>query len=104
MIRIRPATTADADAVFTLICELAEYERLTHEVVATEESLRATLFAPGSSTSALIAEAPDGEPVGFAVYFRPYSTFLGREGIYLEDLFVRPAYRGQGIGGRGFRQ
>lgn len=96
---IRPATSADAELVFALICELADYEKLRHEVVATADTIRDTVFGPGSCTEVLIAEL-DGEPAGFAIYFATYSTFLGRQGIYLEDVYVREAKRGQGIGKR----
>jgi GNAT superfamily N-acetyltransferase len=98
-LRIRPATSADAELIFSLICELADYEKLRHEVVATADSIRETVFGPGSCTEVLIAEL-DGEVVGFAIFFATYSTFLGRQGIYLEDIFVRKPNRGQGIGKR----
>lgn len=96
-IHVRPATIADAELVYTLICELADYEKLRHEVVATVDSSRDSIFGPNSCTEVLIAEL-DGEPVGFAIYFSTYSTFLARQGIYLEDIYVREAVRGQGIG------
>jgi GNAT superfamily N-acetyltransferase len=95
--RIRPATEGDLSLVLSLIKDLAEYERMSHEVVATEESLRDWLFGEHAVAEALIAEY-DGMPAGFALFFRNFSTFLGRPGIYLEDLFVRPEYRGKGIG------
>ena len=94
---IRTATVTDAGVILAMIRELAEYEKLAHEVVATEDALRDTLFAPGSCSAALVAER-DGQAVGFAVYFRTYSTFLGREGVYLEDVYVRPEHRRQGVG------
>ena len=94
---IRPATEADVPALLTFIRELAEYEKLTHEVSATEDQLRATLFDPRRFAEALLA-CVDDEPVGFALFFHNYSTFLARPGLYLEDLFVRPAYRGRGLG------
>jgi GNAT superfamily N-acetyltransferase len=97
LIHIRSATIADAELVYALICELAEYEKLLHEVVATLKSSRESIFGPGSCTEVLIAEL-HGEPVGFAIYFATYSTFLARQGIYLEDIYVREARRGQGIG------
>jgi GNAT superfamily N-acetyltransferase len=97
--RLRLGTFEDTELIFTLICELAEYERLSHEVVATVDSLRASLFGPGSHTEVLIAEL-DGQAVGIALYFSTYSTFLARQGIYLEDVFVRPEYRGRGVGKR----
>lgn len=98
-VNIRIATSLDAELVFGLICELADYERLRHEVVATVDTIRETVFGPGSCTEVLIAEL-DGEAAGFALYFATYSTFLGRQGIYLEDVYVREAQRGQGIGKR----
>ena len=94
---IRPATEADVPVLLAFIGELAEYEHLTHEVTATEERLRATLFGPRPFAEALLACADD-EPAGFAIFFHNYSTFLARPGLYLEDLYVRPAYRRQGLG------
>ena len=79
------------------IRELAEYERLAHACVATEESVRATLFGPDPAAEVLIAE-DEGRAVGFALFFRNYSTFLSRPGIYLEDLYVPPEARGRGAG------
>jgi GNAT superfamily N-acetyltransferase len=94
---IRSATPEDVPLVLAFICELADYERLAHEVVATEESLHRWLFGPGAVAEVLVAE-DDGQPVGFALFFRSFSTFLGRPGIWLEDLFVRPEHRGGGHG------
>jgi GNAT superfamily N-acetyltransferase len=93
---IRTATIDDVPTVLAFIRELADYERLAHEVVADEAALRATLFGARPAAEVLIAEDPD--PVGFALFFTSYSTFLGKPGLYLEDLFVRPAARGRGIG------
>lgn len=98
-LQIRPATSDDAGILYSLICELADYEKLRHEVVATVDSIRETVFGPESCTEAIIAEW-NGEPVGFALYFATYSTFLGRQGIYLEDVYVREELRGRGIGKR----
>ena len=96
-VRIDAATETDVPLILRFIRELAEYERLSHEVVATEERLRETLFGPRRAAEVVIASSGD-EPVGFALYFATYSTFLARPGIYLEDLFVLPAWRGHGIG------
>ena len=94
---IRFATVDDVPIILAFIRELAEYERLAHEVVADEELLRTTLFGVRRSADVLIAEL-GGEPVGFALFFQSFSTFLGKPGLYLEDLFVRPAARGKGVG------
>lgn len=95
--RIEPATEVDIPVVLSLIKGLAKYEQLDHEVVATEASLRASLFGPKPSAEALLGYL-GAEPVGFALWFHNYSTFLGRPGLYLEDLFVLPQYRGRGLG------
>ena len=94
---IRTATEADVPLILRFIRELAEYERLAHQVVATEELLRATLFGNPRFAEVLIGE-DDGEPFGFALFFHNYSTFLARAGVYLEDLYVRPELRGKGYG------
>jgi GNAT superfamily N-acetyltransferase len=91
------ASIADVPLILDLIRGIAEYEKLSHEVVATEELLRDHLFGPKPTTEVLIARI-EKEAVGFALFFTNFSTFLGRPGIYLEDLFVRPAHRGQGVG------
>lgn len=96
-VRIEPAREADAPLILRLIKALAEYERLSDEVVATEATIRATLFGDDPKAEAVIAYT-DGGPVGFAVWFHNYSTFVGRHGLYLEDLFVLPEWRGRGIG------
>jgi GNAT superfamily N-acetyltransferase len=85
--------------ILQFIRDLAVYEHLEHEAVATEESLRKSLFGPRPYAEVVFACVAE-EPVGFALFFHNYSTFLGRPGIYLEDLFVRPEARGQGIGKR----
>lgn len=94
---IRPAAPPDGALILSLVRELAEYERLAHECVATEADLAAALFGPHPRVFADLAHQ-DGEPVGFALWFYTFSTFRARHGIYLEDLFVRPPFRGQGIG------
>lgn len=94
---IRPAIEADVPLILEFIRGLAEYERLAHEVVATEELLHQWLFGPRPVAEVLLAEMAQA-PAGFALYFHNFSTFLGRPGIYLEDLFVRPEFRGRGVG------
>ncbi len=94
---IRPAVPADRDLVFSFIRELAEYEKLLDEVEATADDIALALFAAQPRVFCDIAEH-DGTAAGFALWFYNYSTFRGRHGIYLEDLFVRPALRGKGIG------
>ena len=96
---IRPAGVSDAAVLLRLIRALAEYERLLDEVVAQEEDIARALAGDTPAVRALIAEA-SGEPVGFALYFFNFSTFLGRQGLYLEDLFVLPDRRGDGVGRR----
>jgi GNAT superfamily N-acetyltransferase len=98
-LRLEVATERHLPLILRFIKELAEYEKLAHEVVATEEGLRTSFFGPRPAAEAVIAYAGD-EPVGFAIYFQTFSTFLGRPGIYLEDLFVTPAWRGHGFGRR----
>ena len=94
---ISPAQEADAALLLSLITELAKYEKLEDQVIATEATLRNSLFGPRPAAHALIARW-GGEPAGFALYFHNFSTFLGRHGLYLEDLYVRPAFRGRAIG------
>jgi GNAT superfamily N-acetyltransferase len=97
MIAVRAATPADAPLLLQLISALAEYEKLSHQVVATEATLRETLFGPRPAAEAIIGEL-DGAPAGFAIFFHSYSTFLARRGLYLEDLFVKPQLRRRGVG------
>ena len=94
---IRRARSDDSALIFALLRELAEYEKLTHELVVTEAGIAEALFDESPVLFCEIAEW-DGKPVGFAIWFFNFSTFAGRRGIYLEDLFVRPAFRGKGIG------
>jgi GNAT superfamily N-acetyltransferase len=96
-ILVRSASTEDVPLILSFINELAEYERLSHEVVATEEMLREHLFGERPVAEVLIAEH-GGEAAGFALFFHTFSTFLGKPGIYLEDLYVRPEFRRAGIG------
>jgi GNAT superfamily N-acetyltransferase len=97
MTAIRIATSADVPTILRFIRALADYEKLSHEVVADEAQLRATLFGARPAAEVLLAEL-DGAPVGFALFFTSYSTFLGKAGLYLEDLFVLPETRGRGVG------
>ena len=97
MFEIRTATESDVPLIFEFIRALADYERLAHSVVATEEVLRQTLFGEKRFAEVLIGEE-DGQPVCFALFFHNYSTFVGRPGLYLEDLFVNPDKRGRGYG------
>ncbi len=98
-ITLRPAQRGDIPLILSLIAELAEYERLAHEAVASEEDLFKALFGPRPAAEVVIAEL-EGRPVGFALFFISFSTFLGRPGLYLEDLYVRPDVRGRGVGKR----
>ncbi|MBB1201440.1 GNAT family N-acetyltransferase [Enterobacteriaceae bacterium 89] len=94
---IRKATPADAKAIYDMIYELAVYEKAPEEVVTTPDEIRATLFGEDSKTEALICEI-DGRIAGYAVFFTSYSTWLGRNGIYMEDLYISPDFRGKGAG------
>lgn len=95
--QLRPAIEADVPVILKCIQGLADYERLSHECVATEALLRETLFGDERIAEVTLALSGDA-PAGFALWFRSYSTFLARPGIYLEDLFVFPAFRGKGLG------
>lgn len=99
VIVVRPAVREDTGRILAFVRELAEYENLAHEAVADEAGLAAQLFGPTPRAEVLIAEV-DGEPAGFALFFHTFSTFVGKPGLYLEDLFVRPAFRGLGLGKR----
>ncbi len=96
-IEIKNAQPQEIPLILSFIRELAEYERLAHAVVATEELLHEHLFGPQPKAEVVIAHY-EGEPVGFALFFHNFSTFVGRPGLYLEDLFVRESMRGKGIG------
>jgi diamine N-acetyltransferase len=96
-VTIRAAAPGDTSSVFALVKELADYERLSHQVDASPERIAAALFGPQPRLFCDIAEA-DGQAAGFAMWFLNYSSFRGRHGLYLEDLFVRPAFRGRGLG------
>lgn len=96
-VSVRAASEGDVPQILAFINELAEYERLSHEVVATEEALREHLFGDRPVAEVMIAEE-GRDPAGFALFFHSFSTFLGRPGIYLEDLYVRPQFRGKGMG------
>ncbi|HEV2956118.1 MAG TPA: GNAT family N-acetyltransferase [Xanthobacteraceae bacterium] len=97
MLEIRPAQHSDAALIFDFVRKLAEYEKLLHAVVATEADVARDLFGDNPRVFCDLAFW-DGAPAGFALWFHNYSTFRGRHGLYLEDLFVEPAYRGRGIG------
>jgi hypothetical protein len=94
---LRPATPADLPAIVGLIRELAAFEKLLHLVVVTPESLHPHLFGPSPAAEAVVGEV-GGDVVAFALYFTNFSTFLGKPGLYLEDLYVQPAHRGTGLG------
>src|SRR5687768_11294972 len=95
--RLVPATEQDVPLILNLIKALADYEKLSDQVVATEADLRAALFGPRPAAEVILAYA-DAEPAGFAMYFQTFSTFKGRPGLYLEDLFVKPEWRRRGLG------
>jgi len=96
-LHIRPATPDDAELILRFITELAIYEKAEHEVKTDAAGIRDSLFAEGSTAHGLICEN-DGQPIGYAVYFFNYSTWLGKHGLYLEDLYVNPETRGLGAG------
>lgn len=94
---IRKATPEDIPLILDLIKLIAGYEKLSHEVIASEESLHHSIFGEKSTVEVLLAFI-DNTPIGYAIFFHNFSTFVGRKGIYLEDLFVKPEFRGKGIG------
>jgi GNAT superfamily N-acetyltransferase len=96
-IAIRPAAPGDASTIYALVCELADYERLRHKVVSTEADFQRALFGPRPECEAVVASL-DGADIGFALFFHNFSTFAGRRGLYLEDLYVKPTARGHGVG------
>ena len=96
-IKIRSATADDAALILKFVTELATYEKAANEVVATTSDIKKSLFGASSTAHALICET-DGKPIGFAVYFFNYSTWLGKNGLYLEDLYISPEHRGSGAG------
>jgi GNAT superfamily N-acetyltransferase len=99
---IRPATPADTGAIFALMLELAEFEKLMHMFIATEAGVQDALFGARPSAEAMVAEE-NGHVVGYALFFHNYSTFLGKRGLFLEDLYVKPAIRGSGLGTKMLR-
>ncbi|SDG63068.1 GNAT family N-acetyltransferase [Paraburkholderia phenazinium] len=101
---IRAATPADVGAIFSLMLELAEFEKLMHMFVATEAGVHDALFGARPASEAMVAEEEDGRIVAYALYFHNFSTFLGRRGLYLEDLYVQPTQRGTGLGTQMLRR
>ena len=99
---IRPAEKADVATILGLVREIAEFEKLTHQLIATEADFREALFGPQPSAEAVIAEL-DGRPVGYAIFCHNFSTFIGRRGLYLEDLYLQPDFRKRGLGRRILR-
>lgn len=98
---IRPARPEDVDEIHLLVCELAEFEKLRHAVVSTPADFHEALFGDHPRLEALVAEAPEGESgglAGTALFYPTFSTFTGKPGLWLEDVYVRPAFRGQGLG------
>jgi GNAT superfamily N-acetyltransferase len=96
-LKIRNTTKEDVPLILQFIKEIAEYEKLSHEVITTEKVLMESLFGEKKSAEVVIGEL-EGKPVGYAIFFHNFSTFLGKKGLYLEDLFVKPEYRGKGFG------
>ncbi len=101
-VRLRDATPADLATIYRFVRDLAEYEKLADQVVATEADFATALFGDNPRAFALIMEV-GGVPAGFALWFYNFSTFLGRHGIWIEDVYVAPEFRGRGLGGRVFR-
>ena len=97
ILKIKKATIEDSEIIYNFICQLAEYEKLTDDVTTTPDSLGETLFSPNSNVETLIGYI-DEKPVAFALYFYNFSTFKGKRGLYLEDIFVIPEMRGNGVG------
>jgi GNAT superfamily N-acetyltransferase len=101
---IRAATSADVGAIFSLMFQLAEFEKLTHLFVTTEAGVHDALFGARPSAEAMVAQEEGGRIVAYALFFHNFSTFLGRRGLYLEDLYVQPSQRGTGLGTRMLRE
>ncbi|NNE93456.1 MAG: GNAT family N-acetyltransferase [Verrucomicrobiales bacterium] len=97
-VSIRPARPDDVPAILGLIGELADFEKLRHQLVAKEEDFQEALFGEQPAAAALVAVTDDSQPIGYAIYFSTFSTFVGKAGIWLEDIYVRPEFRGQKIG------
>ena len=95
---IRKAKPSDAATILSLITELAIYEKAEHEVLATEETIKSSLFADDSTAQALVCENEQGKIIAYAIYFYNYSTWLAKKGLYLEDLYVAESERGKGVG------
>lgn len=95
---IRPANPEDVPAIHAMILELAVFEKLEHEFVATVEDLTASFFGDEPAAESLVAEIEPGAPIGYAIFFKTFSTFLAKPGLWLEDLYVKPEHRGKGIG------
>lgn len=98
---LKQASPEDVPLILSFIKEIADYEKLSHEVVATEETLHKSLFGKNANTEVIIAYY-ENKPAGYAVFFHNFSTFIGKNGLYLEDIYVKPELRGEGIGGKIF--
>lgn len=99
---LKKAVPEDIPLILSLIKEIADYEKLSHEVTATEETLQNSLFGKGANTEVIIAYY-NNNPAGYAVFFHNFSTFIGKNGLYLEDIYIKPELRGEGIGSKIFK-